>query len=298
MQLGILISVTGLKEKDFLEGARKAKKMGYTHVELGAVDMGQGTPCADVGRYTPHRAAELGGNIRTLGLEISALQCHVDLCASNEQQRRQLVKHVVHVTELARAMECGFVHTVSGPVPEGQAADRAFEELAATYEEILGNSADGVCVGIEPVFVYLVGNLATTRRLFDLLDRDDLYINFDPSHFPYHRENPVPFVEEFGEKILHAHVKDAAVMPLDEAQVAEGKAWDMGAGEMFKFAAPGKGVLDWPAITDALRRVGFDGVLSLELGHGIPEEERVAAETVQFLRDLLSRPPIKAVSQS
>ncbi len=287
MHLGILISLTGLKEKDFVEGARKAKEMGYTHVELGAVDMGQGTPCADVGQYTPSQAAELAANIRALGLEVSALQCHVDLCTSNEQQRRRLVRHVVHVTDLAKAMECGFVHTVSGPLPEGQSADEAFGQLAATYGEILESTAHSVRIGIEPVFVYLVGNLDTTRRLFSLLGREDLYINFDPSHFPYHREDPVPFIQEFGGKILHAHVKDAAVAPLDEAEVADGRAWDMGGGEMFKFAAPGTGVLDWPAIIDALRRVGFDGVLSLELGHGIPDEEAAARENVGFCRGLL-----------
>lgn len=287
MELGILISVTGLKEKDFVEGAHKAKAMGYTHVELGAVDMGGGTPCADVGQYTPGQAAELAQEIRSIGLGISALQCHVDLCVRDEQQRWQLVQHVSHVTDLARAMDCDFVHTVSGPLPEGQSADEAFPQLAASYDDILESTAYGVRIGIEPVFVYLVGNLETTRRLFDLLDRDDLYVNFDPSHFPYHREQPLPFIRQFAEKILHAHAKDATVTPLQTREVEAGRAWDMDGGEMFKFAAPGTGVLDWPAIIATLRAGGFDGVLSLELGHGIPDEEQVAAETAQFLRSLL-----------
>lgn len=287
MDLGILISVTGLKEKDFIEGARKARNMGYAHVELGAVDMGGGTACADLGQYTPSQAEALARDIRALGLGISALQAHVDLCTTDEAHRWQLVQHVAHVTELAKAMECDFVHTVSGPLPDGRSPDQAFAELAATYDDILESSAYGVRVGIEPVFVYLVGNLETTRRLFALLDRDDLYINFDPSHFPYHREDPLPFVREFGARIVHAHSKDATVTPLNTGEVAVGRAWDMGEGEMFRFAAPGKGVLDWPAIIAALRQVRFDGVISLELGHGIPDEEAAARENVRFLKALL-----------
>jgi sugar phosphate isomerase/epimerase len=287
MELGILISVTGIKEKDFLEGARKAKQMGYAHVELGAVDMGQGTPCADVGQYTPGRAAEQAQQIRALGLGISALQCHVDLCTTDEERRWQLVQHVSHVTDLAKAMGCDFVHTVSGPLPEGQSPEEAFAQLAATYDDILESAAYGVRVGIEPVFVYLVGNLETTRRLLAYMDRDDLYINFDPSHFPYHREDPVAFVEEFGSRILHAHAKDATVTPLNERDIQAHVAWDMGGGEMFRFAPPGHGVLDWPAIIGALRRVGFDGVISLELGHGIEDEEAAAREAARFLSALI-----------
>jgi len=33
--------------------------------------------------------------------------------------------------------------------------------------------------------------------------------------------------------------------------------------------------------------VSFDGVLTLELGHGIPGEEQVARETMAFARQLL-----------
>ena len=51
--------------------------------------------------------------------------------------------------------------------------------------------------------------------------------------------------------------------------------------------APGTGLLDWPAIIPALRAVGFDGVLSLELGHGIPAEEQVARGNVPFAWQLI-----------
>jgi sugar phosphate isomerase/epimerase len=61
----------------------------------------------------------------------------------------------------------------------------------------------------------------------------------------------------------------------------------MGEREQFKFAAPGKGVLDWEKIIKALGEVGYDYVLSLEIEwEGIPVDE--ARECLRFFQNLLS----------
>ncbi len=288
MDLGLLISVTGLKSPDFVAGAKLAKEMGYTHVELGACRPFGGSDVADLGGTASEDAREIVAEIRDLDLEVSALQCHVDYLSSNLQEVRTRIDHTKHVLDLAVAVDVEFVHTVSGPLPEGMSADEGYACLVEAYQELLEHAADAdVRLGIEPVFVYHIGNLATTKALFERLGRDDLFVNFDPSHFPYHREDPVPFIRAYGKRILHAHSKDATVTPLNAEDVAAGRAWDMGGGEQFAFTPPGRGVLDWPAILRALDEVGYQGVLSLELGHGIPDEEQAAREALEYLRPLL-----------
>lgn len=290
MKLGLLISVTGLKVGDFLEGARLAREMGYDCVELGGCVPGGSDAVADLGASTADEARELAGQIRGLGLGISALQCHVDYIAVDPAVTRERVDHTRRMIDLAAAMGVGFVHTVSGPLPDGTAAAEGFDLLAKCYHQLLAHAAGGpVQVGIEPVFVYHVGNLASTNSLMQRLEREDLYINFDPSHFPYHREDLVPFIHAYAVKILHCHSKDAEVKRLQPGAEPEEHAWDMGGGEQFKFAPPGQGVLDWPGIIAALREVGFDGVISLELGHGIADELDAARGNLEFLRPLVPR---------
>ena len=287
MQLGILISVTGLKEDNFVTGSRKAKQMGYDCVELGACDVDGSGTVADLGRMSRAEAEQTAAEVRAEGVEISAIQCHVVYLDEDEVAVRRYIDHTKKILGMAARLNVGLVHTVTGPIPSSMEASLAFQELAAAYDELLDVAGENeVALGIEPVFAYAVGNLETMRALDEALGRPELLINFDPSHFPYHEEDPVPFIKEYAPRLRHTHVKDAVVEPLEGPLDEYG--FETPTGKQFKFAVPGTGVLDWPAIIQALREVGFDGVLSLELGHGIPDEEQAARDTVRFFRGLLA----------
>ena len=286
MQVGILISVTGLKEESFVTGARHAQQMGYDCVELGACDVDGSLTVADLGQMSMSEAEQTAAAVGEQDVEISAIQCHLTFLDEDATDVRRNIDHTKKVLAMARRMEVDLVHTVTGPAPPGAESRAAFERLATVYDELLDAAAENeVTVGIEPVFAYAVGNLETMRSLDAALGRDELAINFDPSHFPYHEEDPVPFIEEYGPRIPHAHVKDGVVEPLEGALDEYG--FETPTGKQFKFAAPGSSLLDWPAIIRALRAVGFDGVLSLELGHGIPAEEQVPRDNVAFVRQLI-----------
>ncbi len=245
-------------------------------------------PCADLGPCSMDEAQFIAEDVRASGIDISALQCHTTFISSDQDVVERNVALAKRAVDYAAEMGVPFVHTVSGPPAAGVSRDDAWAMLVEAYGDILDHaSTTPVAVGIEPVFVYFVGNLATTQELFEKLSDDSLRINFDPSHFPYHRESPIPFVREFADRIVHAHAKDAAVAPL-QSPVPD-QAWDMGNGEQFRFASPGEGILQWGDIVASLREHGFDGVLSLELGHGIDDEERAARDSIAFFRRLLGR---------
>lgn len=289
MQLGLLISNTGLKVGSFRVGAELALEMGYNFVELGMSVAAGEPPCADLGPCSLDEARFIAEDVRSSGVDVSAIQCHTSFIAKDADEVERNVDLTKRAIDYAAEMRVPLVHTVSGPPRDDVEPDDAWASLVRAYGEILEHASDvPVQVGIEPVFVYVVGNLETTRLLFEKLGRDDLCINFDPSHFPYHRESPLPFLKEFADRIVHAHAKDARVEPLTGDEPAP-HSWDMGQGEQFSFAAPGQGVLDWDAILAALRESGFDGVLSLELGHGIEDEEQAARDNVTFFRKLLGQ---------
>ncbi|HID08060.1 MAG TPA: sugar phosphate isomerase/epimerase [Armatimonadetes bacterium] len=288
MRLGPLLSSSGFKVTSFLEGARKAKEMGYECVELGANDPSGTSAVADLGHYSIDEVRNIVDEIRNMGMEISALQCHVGYLFSDDAQLRHRIEHTKRMLEVASRTGVQFVHTVTGHRPNNMTVEQAWQILTRTYNELLDYANDvDVRLGIEPVFVYHVGNLSTTRELMHRLGRTELFINFDPSHFPFHRESPVPFIHEFASKIIHAHAKDAMVTQLKIGDPLPAHAFYMGNEEASAFAAPGRGQLNWNELLQALREVGFDGVLSLELGHGIPDEESAARDTVTFFRGLL-----------
>lgn len=265
MKLGILVGDIARDLKMPLrEAVGKAKDWGYDAVELPANDLSK----ADE-QYNLNTAKTLAAFVSGLGLEITGFQCHVGYLGDDWRTK---VEHTKAMIEVAQAIGVPVVHTVSGKLPEDLTFSRGFSRLETVYSELLDFAeGSGVKVGIEPVFVYLVGNHSTLKRLIELVGRDDLYINFDPSHYPYHDESPIPTIKEFSNRIAHVHVKDALVEP------------------KFRFIPPGKGVLDFREIIMALHDVGYNYVLSLELGHGMEDPEGMAKENVTFLSKLLEK---------
>lgn len=290
MDLGLLISVTGLRTGVFEDGAKLASAVGYKYVELGGCRTARDRTAADLGPFSNFEAEDVAAGIRDRQLGISAIQAHVDYLSLDPAVTKANVRHTRRMVDIAQVIKVEFVHTVSGPLPEDMSPDDGFELLVSVYRDLIPYAEQkGVRLGIEPVFAYLVGSTATTERLLDSLGSDTLYINFDPSHFPFHGESPEAFVDAFGDRIVHCHVKDARVEPINEDDLDAFRAWEMPDGKrQFSFAPVGEGMLDWRSILAALEKAGYDGVLSLELGHGIEDEEAAVRNGYQFLSGLLS----------
>ncbi len=290
MKLGILLGEFE-KTMSLEDAVETARKIGYGCVELPANDLNGDGP-----QYTRDTAVPLIHEIRDVGLEASAFQCHFHK-GFGTSGASDCVRHVLEMAEIAE--ECGVpvVHTVSGiltgydPVqherpydPEEALGGDEWRRMTASYKEIVAQcSSAHVKIAIEPVFVYLVCNTRTAEALLDEVGGGPLFINFDPSHFPYHDEDPTEFARVFSDKIVHAHVKDALVEPA----TGQSDTFPISGGRVFNFAAPGKGVLNWELIIDTLRNIGYDEVLSLEMGHGYVGDPRdIAEDNLAFFRGL------------
>jgi sugar phosphate isomerase/epimerase len=288
MELGILLGGTGLEIPSWERGFELAGEMGYTQVELGGNDVSGGGEKPDLGRCDVDGARRIVDQARAAGLEVSAVQSHQCFPLTDEAALAASVAHTKRMIDLAGACGIPVVHTTTGQRPAGIPEGTMWRMFADVYVDLLEHAeGKGVKVAVEPVFVYAVGNLATTRRLLEVVGREDMYINYDPSHFPYHDESPIPPIVEFASRIVHAHAKDARVEP-DPDGAARGTEWEMPGGWKFSFAPPGKGVIDQVAVVRALKGAGFDSVLSLELGHGVPEPELAARKNVGFMRKVLA----------
>lgn len=105
-------------------------------------------------------------------------------------------------------------------------------------------------------------------RLWDHVQDDALGFNFDTSWQFVQREYLPWSVYKLGAKLLHVHVRDAD-------------------GLISYNLAPGMGVIDWHSLIAALRAIGYDNVLSLELG-AYEDPHYYAKWTLEYLKRVLA----------
>ena len=285
MEQGLLASC--LDASDLNEALEVTAAIGYRNCEISVCPEDRRPNLATL---DPAERETATARARDLGMTISAVQCHIHngYADASRAVREAAVEHTIRMIDVCAELGIPVLHTVSGVAEDDASREHKLDRAADAYARILDHAKAGsVKVGFEPVYIYVVGNLADTQELLARLDgREDLLINYDPSHFPFHDESPDAFIRAFPKRIVHAHSKDAIVFPKSGASEAEqAEAEPMSGDRLFRFARPGQGVLDWDAILGALKVVGFDGVISLEMGHGYRGAPRdVAKATYDFFR--------------
>ena len=89
--------------------------------------------------------------------------------------------------------------------------ERGYETFAEQWGPIIDVfEAEGVRFALEVHPTEIAYDFVTTRKTLAAIgDRPGFGINFDPSHLEHQFLDSAAFIEEFGARILHAHVKDS-----------------------------------------------------------------------------------------
>ena len=164
--------------------------------------------------------------------------------------------------------------------------ERGYEEFAERWSPIVDVfQAEGVRFALEVHPTEIAYDFPTTRRTLDAIgDRPGFGINFDPSHLEHQFLDSAAFIIEFGDKIFHAHVKDAK-RRLDGRSSILGGHLDFGQpGRGWDFVSPGHGDVDFEAMIRALNRVGYDGPLSIEWEDSGIDRDWGAPDALAFVR--------------
>lgn len=129
----------------------------------------------------------------------------------------------------------------------------------------------------------------TAERALAAVDHHPaLGFNFDPSHLYWQGIDLPRFIEHFGERIFHTHMKDAA-RTLDGRSSILGSHLDFGQQDRgWDFRSIGRGQVDFRGVVWALDRAGYAGPLSVEWEDSGMEREQGARESVEYLRKLTS----------
>jgi sugar phosphate isomerase/epimerase len=171
--------------------------------------------------------------------------------------------------------------------PTSQAdIDAGYTDFAARWTPILDVfQAEGVKFGLEVHPTEIAYDIYTTQRAIAAVKGHPAFgFNFDPSHFIHQFINPVFFIEEFADRIVHAHVKDSRVQLNGRNSILSShldfgdprRGWD--------FVSPGRGDVKWDPIIRAFNRVGYQGPLSIEWEDSGMDREWGAPEALAMIR--------------
>jgi len=228
------------------------------------------------------------------------------MASPDKRERDKCVDHFKKFVEVARGLGTKIVNTVSAhpfaiefpriterplsqeqvvKIPPGLDWKQNWED----YVEVMKRCA-AICEGagmkyaLEPHPYRYMSNAASMLRLVDHVGSPALGMNFDPSHLFPSGEIPQMVIYQLGDRIFHTHLSDN-----DATTNAHWR--------------PGKGKIDWEGVLRALKEVGYDGVLSIELEDvpGVSRRDKASTEeldgeyikTKDYLTEICDRIGVK-----
>ena len=109
----------------------------------------------------------------------------------------------------------------------------------------------------------LMGNIAISpvmwKAIFERTGSDKIGLAYDPSHLIWEFIDPYSPIEEFSDKIIHFHAKDTLIHrdKLVRGGILTDFSW-------WEYKIPGSGELDWKKMFKMLKKIGYNGVISVE----------------------------------
>lgn len=148
------------------------------------------------------------------------------------------------------------------------AYDRAFEGIKSVADYA---KSTGVCIGIENVWNKLLVSPLEMRKFLDDINADYVKAYFDIGNVLLY-SYPQHWISVLGKRIQKVHVKDFKV----------------NVGNFDGFVDLLAGDVDFPAVTKALKAVGYDGFVIAEMGGYKHYNDQIVYNTSAALSRILS----------
>lgn len=152
------------------------------------------------------------------------------------------------------------------------------DAIVKMLKESVKIAADhGVVLAIENHIDY------TSAEILQLLERvgsDNLKVNFDTGNTLRMMEDPVAAARRLGPYTVATHTKD-----VDACRHVRPEEW-----YFFSSVPVGTGLINMPAVAQALKECGYQGVLAVESDHhkDNQDEDRLVAQSIAYLKQLVA----------
>ena len=155
----------------------------------------------------------------------------------------------------------------SFPPVSPEMIDAGYRDFAKRWRPILDAFREaGVRFALEVHPTEIAFDIASAERALSAVEEHPSFgFNFDPSHFGYQGVDYVGFIERFGDRIFHAHMKDVWWSTTPRRSGVFGGHLPFGHRDRgWEFRSIGRGRIDFEEVIRALNRVGYQGPLSVE----------------------------------
>lgn len=279
MKIGVISDCFKLPLADSIQ---LAGEMGFDGIQIYATT-GEFSPAV----LTSARKAEIRALLQEERLTISALCGDMGgygfQIAGDNPERIEKTERIIN---LAAEFGVPVVTTHIGVIPADKAHPRYAVMLDAMRRCGAYAAARGVTLAIETG-----PEKASVLRAF-IEDTDGgVGVNLDPANFVMVTgQDPVEAVELLGGYIVHTHAKDGVMLRQTDPQIiydcfARGGIEALNVADYFLETPLGEGHVDFPRYIEALRRVGYDGYLTIEreTGNRPAEDIRKALDVLKSL---------------
>jgi len=271
VSLGVNLEFIRHADKPFEWGVEKAAELGYEYVEPW-VHLGREL-ISEAGYFATISMWEDAYRIKRLcekaGVKISGLSAHTPLCKPDISGN--YLKQAIRF-----AAECGapVVNTDEGPKPNWTTEDEDFVLMRYVLAEAAAFAENrGILIGLEPHQQYSK-TPEGLDRIYNLVDSPAIGINFDTGNSYLCGQDPLVWLENVKDRLVHLHAKDISVQ---QSADERGKVTGTPAG-----CACGDGVNDWQKVVEICKTGPRDIVFSVECGT-VEQAERSIQHLKQFV---------------
>ena len=241
---------------------------GYDGIEIAPFTFND-----DPGLIDEAEARHIGATARGAGLELTGMHWllarpeGLHITTPDEAIRERSIEHARHLARLCAAMG-GRIMVWGSPkqrdIVEGDTAERAFGRAAEAFGRVCEVAGPlGITLALEPLgpdetnFMVFAED---TVRLIEAVDRPACRLHLDVKAMAQETK-PIPeVIRENAEHMAYFHANDS------------------------NLRGPGFGDTDFVPIAAALRDIGYDGFVSVEVFDYSPDPETIARNSLAYLK--------------
>jgi sugar phosphate isomerase/epimerase len=220
-----------------------------------------------------------------------------------EAVRKRAAKKLMDTAKAAKKLGVKVVNGFTGSSiwhllysfpPASQAMiQKGYEDFGKRFGPILDEfKAHGVKFALEVHPTEIAFDIASAERALKAVKNHKCFgFNYDPSHLGYQGVDYVKFIRTFGDRVFHAHMKDAWWGHGDgTVGVFGGHTEFADPRRYWDFRSIGHGDINFEDIIVALNDVGYQGPLSIEWEDSRMDREHGAAEACAYIKQADFKP--------
>lgn len=307
MQIGVVANV--LSDKSLKEALQIFSSMGIEKIEPGCGGFA-GKAHIDPEKLLSdvNKLNELQNTLQESGISISALSCHGNPIHPDKEKAQAYHDDMCNTVRLAQKLGVDTITCFSGCPGDCEQSKNPNWVTCAwpdDYLKILEYQWDKVLIPYWKKFVpfardfgvnkiafelhpgFCIYNVDTMLRLREAVG-PELGVNFDPSHLLWQGMDPITVIRAFKGMIFHVHAKDVyidhnntsrnGVLDTKHYSDESHRSW------LFRTVGFGNDAKYWKDIFSELRKIGYDGTISIEHEDSIINRKEGLQHAVDMVR--------------